>query len=142
MHRMYQGGFHMDEQYEVFLSSKPVGKVQLIRQGLYCRVICRCLLPNDGVYRLYVQRDSGRENLGVVIPEGDGSFLDKRIPAKRIGEGKLHFVLSSGAASVSGTFYPISPEEPFLYIDRLKNAFLESENGKVGIRIKEHPEAV
>ena len=106
MHRMYQGGFHMDEQYEVFLSSRPVGKVQLIRQGLYCRVICRCLIPNDGVYRLYVQRDSGRENLGVVIPEGDGSFLDKRIPAKRIGEGKLHFHKQSLAGGVDVCYVP------------------------------------
>lgn len=142
MHRMCQGGFHMEEQYEVYLASKSAGKVQLIRQGLYCRVICRCQFSAEGVYRLYVQRDNGQENLGVVVPDGDGFYLDRKIPVKRIGEGPLRFVLSSGMPLASGTFYPISPEEPFLYIDRLKNAFLDSENGKIGIRIKESPEAV
>ena len=132
----------MEEQYEAFLGNRPVGKVQLTRQGLYFRVVCRCMLPSDGVYRLYAMGDGRRENLGVVVPDGEGFLLDKRIPAKRIGSGHPQFILSSGTPSPSGTFFPISPEEPFLYIDRLKHAFLESENGKVGIRIKECPETV
>ena len=130
----------MEGQFEVLLAGRPAGKVQLIRQGLYCRVVCRCVLPADGVYRLYALGDQGRENLGVVVPDGDGFLLDKKIPAKRLGEGKLQFLLSAGGAPYAGRFLPISPEEPFLYLDRLKNTFLESENGKVGIRIKESPE--
>ena len=129
----------MEGQFEAFLAGRPVGKVQVIRQGLYCRVICRCMLPKEGVYSLYALQDNRRENLGVVIPEGDGFWLDKNVAAKRLGEGKLQFVLSSGVQHLSGQFVQISPEEPFLYIDRLKNAFLESENGKNGIRIKTHP---
>ena len=140
MHRMHQGGFYMEGQFEVFLAGRPAGKVQLIRQGLYCRVVCRCVLPTDGVYRLYALGDQGRENLGVVVPDGEGFLLDKKIPAKRLGEGKVQFLLSTGAPHLGGRFLPISPEEPFLYLDRLKNSFLESENGKVGIRIKESPE--
>lgn len=119
-----------------------VGKVQLIRQGLYYRVICRCQLPVDLVYRLYAVLENGRENIGVVIPEGDGFLLDKKIPVKKLGGNGLRFVVSTGGNKVDGKLVPVSPEEPFLYIDRLKNAFLETDNGKVSIRLEENPEAV
>lgn len=132
----------MDGFYEVSFGNSPVGKVQLVRQGLYCRIVCRCRLPGDLVCRLFVQTDKGRENLGVVVPEGDSFLLDKKIPVKRLGNGPLRFALSSGAGPLPGRFIPICPEEPFYYIERLKDAFLESEQGKVGIRIQETPEAV
>ena len=132
----------MESCYEVFFGKEVAGKVQLLRQGLYYRVICRCHIPGDQVYRLYVVQGGQRENLGVVVPDGDGFLLDKKIPVKRIGDEIPRFILSSGGSPLPGKFIPICPEEPFLYIDRLKTAFLESEHGKVGIRTDEHPEAV
>ena len=119
-----------------------MGKVQLIRQGLYYRVICRCLCSDDVVRRLYAIWDHGRENLGVLVPEEDGFQLDRRIPAKHLGSDGLKFVLSAGGQNRDGKLIPVSPEEPFAYIDRLKNAFLETENGKMQIQIQENPEAV
>ena len=132
----------MEGNYEVLYGKEAVGKVQLLRQGLYCRIICRCRLSGDQVCRLYAVSDGRQENLGVLVPDGDGFLLDRKIPAKRIGEGTLRFVLSSGGGLPAGTFVPITPEEPFAYIERLKDAFLQSEHGKIGIRIKESPEAV
>ena len=141
-----RGALHLEEYYTVCFNDRDAGKVQLIRQGLYCRVICRCQVPGDRVFRLYSVGSDCRENLGVVVPEGDGFVLDRKIPAKRLGEGNIRFLLSDTDVqpdNVSGgTFVPICPEEPFLYIERLKTAFLQSENGKIGIRITEHPEAV
>ena len=142
MHRMLQGAFCLEGYYEVYLGNHAAGKVQILRQGLYCRVICRCRIDSDQVYRLYAVSEDSRENLGVVVPEGDGFLLDRKIPVKRLGNGKLRFVLSCGVGGLPGKFVPISPEEPFFYIDRLKTAFLQSERGKVGIRIEENPEAV
>ena len=132
----------MEMNYEVMLGKQPVGKVQVISQGLYCRIICRCQIPGDQIYRLYVVCGSHRENLGVPVPEGDGFLLDRKVPAKRLGTGPYSFVLSCGAGVPQGTFIPICPEEPFLYIDRLNHAFLESRQGKVGIRTEIDPEAV
>lgn len=132
----------MENCYEVYFGSELAGKVQLLRQGLYYRVICRCRISGDQVYRLYAVLKDKRENLGVLVPEGDSFFLDKKIPVKRIGEGIPRFSVSSGEVSQRGKFVPICPEEPFLYIDRLKNAFLQSEHGKIGIRTEEKPEAV
>jgi len=131
----------LDGFFEVYQGNRIAGKVQLIPQGLYVRVICRCRIEGEQVYRLFAVSGDHRENLGVPVPEGDGFLLDKRIPAKRLAEG-VRFLLSAGAGELNGKFVPICPEEPFLYIDRLKTAFLESEQGKIGIRIQQHPEAI
>ena len=132
----------MEGLYEVTCGKTVVGKVQLVQQGLYYRVTCRCHLPDEQVYRLYAVQDGCRENIGVVIPEGDGSTLNKKIPAKKLTPQNLCFILSAGETSVSGKFVPVSPEEPFLYIDRLKTAFLQSDHGQIGINIQENPETM
>ena len=142
MHRMLQGVFLLEGCYEVFFGNRVAGKVQVMRQGLYYHLICRCRIPSDQVYRLYGIGGSIRENLGVLVPEGDSFLLDKKIPAKRLEGELLRFEVSSGQPIRSGEFIPICPEEPFLYIDRLKTAFLQTEHGKVGIRIEKSPEAV
>ena len=129
--------------YEVTFGNKTVGKVQVLQQGLYVRVICRCMIPGDQICKLYAVFDDKKENLGVLIPEGSGFLLDKRIPAKRLQKGDIRFVLSAGTQLPrSGEFIPIYPEEPFRYIDRLKTAFLETQHGKVGIWTQNHPETV
>ena len=122
----------MEGYYEVYFGGNPVGKVQVIRQGLYYRFICRCKLEYDGVYRLAVLCGSSQMNLGVVIPEGDGFGLDKLIPCKHLEAGKPEFFLAPRHESVSGKFVPISPEEPFYYIAKLKDAFLSQQNGQFG----------
>ena len=83
----------MEGCYEVYLGNQSAGKVQLIRQGLYYRVICRCRVPGDQVFRLYAVQGNRRENLGVVIPDGDGFSLDKKIPAKNLAGEKIRFIL-------------------------------------------------
>ena len=128
--------------YEVYLGNAAVGKVQVLHQGLYLRIVCRCAIGSDQVYRLFAEVGDRRESIGVVVPEGDGFCLDKKIPAKRFGADTPRFFLSTRDGQRTGKFVPICPEEPFAYIDRLKTAFLESEHGKVGIRIEEAPETV
>ena len=132
----------MEEYYEVSDGNAVVGKVQLIHEGLYYRIICRCQLSGDLVRRLYAVTESRRENIGVLVPEGDGFVLERRIPTKKLSGSNLQFHLSSGGSKLEGKVVPVCPEEPFLYMDRLKNAFLESENGKVNIRIEETPKTV
>lgn len=131
----------LESCYEVRFGNKAVGKVQLLREGLYVRIICRCVMPDDEIYRLFIVQGDKRESLGVLVPEGDGLILNKRIPAKRFGGGVPAFTVSSGCGTQMGEFVPICPEEPFLYIHRLKSSFLQSENGKIGIRIERNPEA-
>lgn len=127
----------MEGNYPVLLGQKPVGKVQVQKCGLYYRIICRCRLTGDVITRLYVQCGDKHIPVGVVVPEGSGFGLDIKIPVKRIGEGELKFSLASKQEKTAGKFVPITPEEPFGYLDRLKDCVLTYENGQAGIYITE-----
>ena len=106
-----------------------------MRQGLYYRFLCRCRLTGDVVCRLYITCGGQQENLGVVVPEGGGFGLDTRLPAKRFRAGEPTFSLIPKHTVPSGQFVPITPEEPFAYIERLKTSFLVKKYGKMGIMI-------
>ena len=130
----------MEGNYEVRFGAKSVGKVQVLRQGLYYHFICRCAFDADIVSRLVVRCADKCENIGVLIPSGDGFFLDKKIPAKTFGEGIPEFYLAPRHDTVNGKFIPIYPEEPFAYIARLKDAFLTTQKGQRGVMLKQIPE--
>ena len=123
--------------YEVLFGNQPAGKVQVTRQGLYYRFVCRCKLSGDVVCRLCVSCGGQQENLGVVVPTGEGFGLDTRLPVKRFREGEPTFSLIPKHAMASGRFVPIVPEEPFAYIERLKTSFLVKKYGQLGIIIED-----
>lgn len=125
----------MEGSYEVCFGKDTVGKVQVLRQGLYYRFICRCRLTGDVICRLVVRCGEKQENLGIVVPMEDGFGLDKKIPVKQIGEGNMDFLLVPKHDQLMGKFVPICPEEPFAYITRLKESFLVRKDGQVGIVI-------
>lgn len=122
----------MREQHEVYLGKQKVGKVQVLRQGLYYRFICRCKLNSQLMWRLYVTCGGDKLNLGVVVPMEDGFGLETRIPAKRIGEGEMEFVLLPKHETYS-SFIPIYPQEPFAYIEQIKNGYLSIKDGQMGL---------
>lgn len=121
----------------VYLAHEQVGWVEVSRQGLYYRFDCRCYLAGDTIYRLAVCCGAHEERLGVLIPAGEGFCLDTKIPVKRLGEGELHFTVVPKEARQAGKFVPVFPEEPFSYISKLKDAYLERRNGQLGVVIKE-----
>ena len=119
------------------LGDKTVGLVKLRREGLYWRIRCRCQLSGDMLCRVLVRCGKREESLGILVPEGSDFVLDTRIPVKKIGEGPLSFSAVPKHGPVEGRFVPLSPEEPFRYISKLKDAYLEKRNGKIGVVIKE-----
>ena len=123
--------------YDVFLGKDKVGKVQVLREGLYYRFLCRCRLSGEVVCRLLIRCGEKQENLGPVVPIGDGFGLEKRLPVKHLGEGEMEAYLMPKQDVVSGKFVPIYPEEPFGYIARLKDAFLARQKGQPGVVIPE-----
>ena len=137
---MLQGVFSLEGSYAVYLEDKAAGKLQIEKEGLYYRLTCRCVVPDDLVYRLFAVTDQGRENLGVVLPENGGYVLQRKIPAKRLQPG-CRFLLSARGEENTGKFVPVYPEEPFTYITQLETAFLEVRNGQTGLRWKENPGA-
>ena len=125
----------MDGKYEVFLHGKAVGGAEVSREGLYLRIACRCHLPGGEMLRLWMDCGGKEVDLGLCVPMGEGFGTDKRIPASRCGPGKPRFTLSAKDDLLRGHFVPLSPEEPFRYLHRLENAYLERRNGRVGICI-------
>lgn len=120
----------MEGNYPVYFGTQPVGKVQVLRQGLYYKFHCRCQLSGEVICRLYVTSADKRESLGVVVPMGEGFGLDTRLAAKRLGEGKPQFHLAPKQEKPERKLVPISPEEPFAYLSRLKDAYLTEQNGQ------------
>lgn len=122
----------MEGNYPVYFGTRQVGKVQVTHQGLYYRFNCRCQLTGDVICRLFVSSGDHRESLGVVVPVGNGFGLDTKVAAKRLGEGKLSFSLHPKHETAEGKFVPIIPEEPFAYLSRLKDAYLEKREEQMG----------
>ena len=120
-------------EMEVTMGGEPIGKAEVLRQGLYYKIHCRCRLTGNVMYRLYVKGNSGEESLGVLVPLGSGFGLETRIPVKRVGEGELSFFVEPKHTASSGEFMLVYPEEPFSYISRLKDAYLEYRDGQPGL---------
>ena len=85
--------------------------------------------------RLRAVCGNNQADLGIVVPTETGFGLDTKIPVKKLGEGSLAFQLVPNHTGAVGNYVPIYPEEPFGYISRLKDLFLERQNGTVGVRI-------
>ena len=125
----------MEAFYSVMLNGKQSGKVSVRRQGLYYHFSCSCRLNSENMYRLVVSCGNTKEKLGILVPSEGSFILNTKLPVKRIGEGDMSFHLTDLQDANSGTFVPISPEEPFAYIDRLKEAYLERKYGQIGAQI-------
>lgn len=127
----------MEGNYGVYFGNQLCGKVQVLRQGLYYRFVCRCQLTGDVVCRLKLCLPDREENLGVVIPMDGGFGLNTSLPAKRFCGKPIRFRLAPQQEAGKGQFVPICPEEPFAYIERLKDAFLVKKYGQTGVMLKE-----
>ena len=119
-------------EQELRFGDRPVGYVRVERQGLYYVFRCRVRLSGEAAFRLLTTCGEKQEDLGILVPM-EGSFgLDTRRPVKRLGEGELTFRLVSKHNAPRTHFAPISPEEPFAYLQRLKDAYLAEKDGQRG----------
>lgn len=125
----------MSQCYDVWLGKDPVGKVYVDSQGLYFRFRCRCRIVGNVICRLVASRGGEEVHLGIPVPSGGEFALDTRLPAKRFPPGEFRFCLRPKHSELQGKFVPLSPQEPFAYITRLKNAYLEKRDGQVGLVI-------
>lgn len=100
----------MEGYFEVTLNGEGAGKVEVCPQGLYCLFRCRCRFPAGKIYRLAARWADHWENLGIPVPAGDGFYLEKKLPRKRLGEGKPEFLLIEKDRDLELEFAP--REEP------------------------------
>lgn len=119
--------------YNIMLSSKIIGSVEVTIEGLYYRFHCECCLSGEVMYQLKLVSGERRCDLGVLIPKGNKFIIDTKIPIKKIGEGDFEFIAYPRHPELKETFIPIRAEEPFAYIEKLENSFLTIINGESGI---------
>ena len=124
-------------EQELFFGDRSVGRVLVERQGLYYVFRCRCALSGEAAFRLFASCGEKQEDLGVLVPMGNFFGLDTRRPVKHLGEGTLSFRLVSKHDAPRTHFAPISPEEPFAYLQRLKDAYLAEKDGQIGAQWEE-----
>lgn len=127
----------MDGEYDVVMGKEVVGTATVTQQGLYYRFQCRCNISGSVICRVMVSCNGHHENLGVLVPADGGFGLTTKLAVKRLGKGQFQFRVSPKHQKSEGKFIPIYPEEPFAYITRLQNAFLEIRNGQAGVVIGE-----
>lgn len=125
-------------EYAIYLGRDAVGKARVEKKGLYYFFECRCDLETDAMCRVMVHWGERQESLGILAPAGKEFVLQKKLPAKLFGEGEPSFRVLPKRQSVAENFYPVYPEEPFSYIARLQNAFLQIKNGQVGVSFRDY----
>ena len=125
--------------YEVRMGEKPVGQVRVERQGLYYQFTCRCGLSGEVMQRLWMRCGEKETDLGLCVPMEGGFGTEKRIPVRQCGAGTPSFYLRPKQTQIKGNFIPLSPEEPFRYLHRLENAFLERRGRQIGIYVPQWP---
>lgn len=124
-------------EYNVYIGSEAVGKVQLKRSGLYLQIDCKCRLSGQVISCLILQSDAERINLGTLVPENGFFALRTSLTAKKLGDSRPHFTIEPKHAEKDGLFIPVCSDEPFAYLQRLSNAYLAARNGAVGIILTE-----
>ena len=126
----------MGDTYPILRGGESIGQAFVEKQGLYYHFTCKCDLSGEVIYRLTVSCGDKCENLGVPVPENGEFVLVTRIPVSRLGQGDLVVRAVPKHGDLEGMFIPISPEEPFRYLDRLENAVAERRGQQLGIRFR------
>ncbi len=113
--------------YEVAYRGQTVGTADVIREGLYYRILARCRVSDSEIHRLY----AGGEKLGVLIPDRGGLILETRIPAKRWSEVPVFSLDAS-----RGEFIPIRQGKPFSKLNKVRMGKLAIRDGEPGLLLE------
>jgi len=134
--QLQQGVLFLEGTYSVYFGKQISGQVHVTKCGLYYHFRCRCQLSGDVVCRLMVTNGKIQEKLGILVPMEDGFGLDTKLPCKRLKNDSLFFSLIPKTEKSEAQFAPIYPDEPFSYIEQLKDSFLVRKYGQPGILLK------
>lgn len=130
----------MVNSYDVFWEGKAVGTASFEKEGLYWKIRCCCDIPDDVPYQVTLK--AGEEiDMGLLVREENGYCLTKRIAMKRIGDMQPSLMASPRRAKALEAFQPIISDEPFSYIEKIKNTKLETKDETVGIMVAQEDQS-
>lgn len=120
--------------YSVLLVGKKIGTADVEKRGLYYKIRCVCYL--DGREPVHIIVSAEREvDLGLCVPNGKHYELNTSIPVKQVGEGELTFQAASKCRPLEMAV-PVTADEPFQYIMRLKDAYCVRRKNQIYIGFK------
>lgn len=132
-HRIDAGeGVALEGNYGVYFADNLCGKVQVRKQGLYYLFVCRCQLSGDVICCLKAVFPGEERKLGILVPMDGGFGLQRKVPVKHFDGKPLRFIVSVKGEESAGLFAPIYPDEPFMYIEKLKDGYLARKNKQIG----------
>ena len=114
----------MEGIFDVTQGGQVAGTVEVKREGLYCRILCRCRGDDGKIHRLYAEN----EKIGVLVPDRGGLILETKVAAKRLKEG-CAFTLDEKQPN----FIPIRPGEAFAHLEKVRSAKLAFRHGEPGM---------
>ena len=126
--------------YQIFLGKEAIGTAQIEKQGLTYCIRCRCKLSGEVVYKIIAKCGEREADLGILVPENGAFRLTSRIPVKKLGAGEIAFKAVPRHVAPDGMFVPITADEPFKYLSRLENAYLERRGEVMGLRMPSRTE--
>ena len=74
----------METIYPVYQGENGIGEAELVPEGMYVRVLCRCRKREDGLYRFYLSGAKGELLLGVAEPIGNAMECVCRVTLRQI----------------------------------------------------------
>ena len=119
--------------FDIILGNESIGKADVQKEGLYYRITCRCRLSGEVTYKVIASCGEQKADLGILVPENGAFMLTTRIPMKKLGEGAMLFRAEPRHPKLEGKFVPISADEPFSYLSRLENAYMQIRDGQIGV---------
>ena len=122
----------MEGKWNVYYEDRLAGSCELVRQGLYYKILCRCDRVTDGICRLTLRCGDSAVDLGVLVPVGDGYGLERWVPVKHLPEGELRFCIRATERKRGDKFIPVRSDEPFAHLALLDCARFARREGEVG----------
>ena len=121
--------------YKIFINHEAVGNAEVSREGLYYRFRCSCTLPDNGIYRVFVNDGTITKDLGICVPVGDRFTLSSRVPIKYLPGNDFTFSLIPKSSEI-----PVSTDKPFSHLDKLENSKFQNTDGQAAILIDSVPD--
>jgi len=123
--------------HRILYNDKPVGEATVVKEGLFYKIICKCAGFEDIPHCVVAEWNDFKLDLGICVRTGNGLGLTTRIQCGKIPTGMPVFRMSVKRRKQVGEFFPLRPEEPFRYIQRLNDAMLVKRGEEYGIVFKE-----
>lgn len=89
----------MVDTYPVLLGDSKVGCAEVLRQGMFCEIHCRCNLhSNNEPKRVCIVSKNTHIKLGILVRENGQYVSCSRIPVARINDRSIQFVVENYCA--------------------------------------------